>query len=497
MNSKITYLDNGCIVQGTFYSIADLRDLYCVQNISQYDMASLFGVGRSTIIELFRRFNISKDSEQAKVNRKQGLLKKYGVDSAMKVPEIAKKSHEILCQKYGDKGPLGNAEVRQKSKETMLSRYGVQFPSQSPDIISEKQQKYKQVYGVDNHWQLHINHYDIWSDPARLEQYLRQLSQKPTYAELAEFFNVDRTGINAKILKLNLTKYIDIRPAYSKYEKEVVDYLKSTCGLTDCDIQCNVRGLLPNPTQEIDIYIPSKKIGIEFNGDYWHCDLFYNDHGGRSTYHQDKSLGAERVGIFLFHIFEYEWLLPEKRANILNRLCTLFGYNQIKIPARKCLVVELTRAQKKNFLSQYHIQGNDRSAKYFGLEYNGEIVACMTFGRSKFVGYDWELSRFCNKHNTIVQGGASKLFAYFISTLSPGSSIVSYNDITKTRGDIYRILGFQLKSVNQPNYVWINFHNHDIRSRYQEQKAGENARMVKAGYHRLCDCGTKTWVYNV
>jgi len=28
-----------------------------------------------------------------------------------------------------------------------------------------------------------------------------------------------------------------------------------------------------------------------------------------------------------------------------------------------------------------------------------------------------------------------------------------------------------------------------------KQSAGENKRMHDLGYHKLCDCGTKTWVY--
>lgn len=105
------------------------------------------------------------------------------------------------------------------------------------------------------------------------------------------------------------------------------------------------------------------------------------------------------------------------------------------------------------------------------------------------------MSRFCNLHGYCVRGGASKLFKYFVDQLKAGDTISSYNDITKTKGDIYKILGFQCVSINQPNYVWINFNTSDIRTRYQEQTAGEVKRMHDAGYHRICDCGTKTWVY--
>ena len=54
---------------------------------------------------------------------------------------------------------------------------------------------------------------------------------------------------------------------------------------------------------------------------------------------------------------------------------------------------------------------------------------------------------------------------------------------------------FECASINEPNYWWVNFDTMDIRSRYQEQEAGEVERMHSQGYHRICDCGTKTWVY--
>ena len=159
---------------------------------------------------------------------------------------------------------------------------------------------------------------------------------------------------------------------------------------------------------------------------------------------------------------------------------------------------ELGVSERSDFLNLNHIQGNCGSSISYGLRYQGELVACMCFSHPKSEKYTWELSRFCTKRGTTVQGGASKLFKEFIKrNLSAGDTVSSYNDITKTKGDLYRILGFELISINSPNYVWINFTTKDVRTRYQEQEAGEVERMHSLGYHRVCDCGTKTWVYTV
>ena len=53
---------------------------------------------------------------------------------------------------------------------------------------------------------------------------------------------------------------------------------------------------------ELDIYIESKKVAIEYNGLYWHS------HTGRSsTYHSNKTTAAIKKGITLIHVFEDEW----------------------------------------------------------------------------------------------------------------------------------------------------------------------------------------------
>ena len=120
----------------------------------------------------------------------------------------------------------------------------------------------------------------------------------------------------------------------------------------------------------------------------------------------------------------------------------------------------------------------------------------MCFGHSKYKKYSWELTRLASLKNIVVQGGASKLFNYFVQNkMQTGENVVSYNDITKTKGNIYQILGFTCISVNAPNYWWVNIKKKEVRTRYQEQAAGEVQRMHDAGYIRICDCGTKTWVY--
>ena len=406
---------------------------------------------------------VKKESFMNKI--KQTKLERYGNEFYLNITQIK----QTIFNKYGSSSYLNS----KKRINNNLGRFGVKFPEQK-----------------------NISHYDIWSDNEKFCKYLDD-NPNQTYKELSTFFNVDRTTINQKVLDLGLQDYIQYLSGSSNYEYEIKDFLISECNITEEEIEMHNRTVL-RPL-EIDIYIPSKNIGIEFNGDYWHCDIHekFQDHGGRSTYHQRKSLQAEEKGIFLFHIFEYEWNNPIVQSNIKNRLKTLLNSNGVRIPARKCIVREISKEQKKEFLNVNHIQGNDRSSVYYGLFYQDELVSCMTFTKPKNTQYTWELSRFCNKHDCIVQGGASKLFKHAVKNMNYGDTIVSYNDITKTSGKIYKTLSFSCISINNPNYIWMNFTTGDIRTRYQEQASGEVDRMHKLNYHRICDCGTKTWLYKV
>lgn len=490
MNQKVKYKENGFFIKEQWYDLEDIKQKYLFQNMSQVDMCHFLGINRGLLTTIINHYQLFKDKQLVKNNRIQGIVNKYGVDSVMKLAKYQQKSQQAIMDKYGYKSPLCNPDCNAKAKQTMVQRYGVEQPSCSTHIINKRKENYYKKHGVYSHCQQNINNFEIWSDNTKLESFLNSLCEKPSYTELANYFAVDRTAVNNKILSLGLEDLIDTHPGHSAYEEEIVKFLEEN---NIVNYKRNSREELGG--KEIDIYLPDYKLGIEFNGNYWHSDIYKTDHCGRSLYHQEKSLLAETKGIFLFHIFEYEWDDPVKRENIKSRLKAILGVNAIKIPARNCNVVELTKKQKKEFLDKNHIQKNDHSTKQFGLIYKNELVACMTFVHPKNNKYTWELTRFCNKHNCVVQGGASKLFKYFVNSLNIGDTISSYNDITKTKGTLYKNLGFNCVSINPPNYIWFNFDSGDIRSRYQEQAAGENKRMQQAGYHKICDCGTKTWVY--
>lgn len=95
----------------------------------------------------------------------------------------------------------------------------------------------------------------------------------------------------------------------SKPEKEIVSFIKTFYG---GKVKENVRSVIY--PYELDIYLPSKKLAVEYCGLYWHCDL----NGKNKYYHFNKMNRCAEKGIRLVTIFEDEYL--ENKEMVLDRI---------------------------------------------------------------------------------------------------------------------------------------------------------------------------------
>ena len=163
---------------------------------------------------------------------------------------------------------------------------------------------------------------------------------------------------------------------------------------------------------ELDIYIPEKKLAIEFDGLFWHSDANSNI---TKNYHLNKTELCEKQGIQLIHVFEDEWI--EKRNIVKSRIKNLLGIYDKTIFARKCEIKEVDPKESKQFQDENHIQGNVNAKIHLGLYFNDKLIALMTFGKCRFdKKHEWEMLRFCNKLDHHIPGSASKLLKYFEKT---------------------------------------------------------------------------------
>lgn len=273
--------------------------------------------------------------------------------------------------------------------------------------------------------------------------------------------------------------------------KDLCDYILSING---DKVECNTRNII-SPS-ELDVYLPERSIAVEFNGNYWHSELYKDKY-----YHINKTIDCMQKGIRLIHIFEYEWLEENNKERLKKYLSSILGSNKTTIYARNTVVKEIDNDAYINFTKINHLQGEANASVRLGLFSKNELLGVMSFGSPRFNGnYQYELIRLCWKESTSVVGGAEKLFKYFITRYNP-KSIITYCDLSKFTGDVYKRLGFSELGITEPNYVWVSRDNKDVLSRYMTQKKKlvelgfgymdqtENDIMHNLGYHKVYDCG--------
>ena len=284
-----------------------------------------------------------------------------------------------------------------------------------------------------------------------------------------------------------------------KQQKELFDFISSNTNEV-CIPAC--RNIIFNDTNgrglELDTYIPSLNLAFEYDGLYWHSDL--NMGILAENYQKIKTIKCFEKGIRLIHIFEDEWFFKKDivKSKIIHILNESKGK---KIFARNCKVSEISTKDKNNFLSKFHLQGEDKSKIKLGLFLDKELVSVMTFSSGNIAkgninkGYtSWELSRYASNDNFIVVGGAGKLLEFFKKNYT-WIVIHSFADARWSDGNLYRKLGFELDYITPPEYWYVKgnkrFHRYNLRKTVDEKNLLDPEWVLrhKQGYGRIWDCG--------
>jgi len=449
------------------------------------------------------------NNDVLKQKAKQTCLKKYGTEYAMNNKEFQHKIRKTFQKKYNSNSPFGSKEIRKNISKILLDKYGYDNPSNISEFKEKRRLTFIKKYGVDN--------------PSKLQK----IKDRIKNIHLTNFYNNTLQKFKYKPL-FTLNEYLGSLLSYkwecnkcghifeskfqngytlhcpkceplpkSIFQHEILLFLLKYVN----DIKQNSREILDSK-KELDFYIKSKNVGIEFNGNYWHSEL----NGKDKNYHLNKTNECDQKNIRLIHIFEDEWRLKENIVK--NRLKNILDLTKYHIFARNCIVKEIDTQLKNKFLDKYHIQGDDKSKIKLGLFYKNRLVSIMTFCQLRIalgqnhIENQWELSRFATINNFNVIGGASKLLTYFIKNYNP-KEIISYADRRWSNGNLYYKLGFKLDHISSPNYWYLNQHNFLKRShrfnfrkdrlpllleKFDPQKT-EWENMQNNGYDRIWDCG--------
>lgn len=259
--------------------------------------------------------------------------------------------------------------------------------------------------------------------------------------------------------------------------------------------------------KEIDIWLPEFNIGIEFHGLFWHT----TDRVGKL--HKEKWQLAQKADIRLVQIFEDEWL--NKQNIVKARLLAFIGKAE-KRDARKLELCTVQWKDAKEFLISTHIQGAGPVGTAYGLYEDEALVAVATFGRSRSGAMtgakkegEYEVLRYASTGT--VRGGFTRLFAAFLKDAQP-EKVISYCDLRYGTGGLYKVAGFELDSVTEPDYWWVPIGRVERVSRYAVQKhkmantshplnefysATKTEAQIceEAGWERIHGVGNQRWVW--
>lgn len=304
--------------------------------------------------------------------------------------------------------------------------------------------------------------------------YMNEFKNKYPNAKLLSDEMVEQVKKDMKLGNLTVSKNRFI----SSYEKEISEYLNELGVEHDANRQILIG-------KEIDILIPSKKIGIEFNGLKWHSENFGKKD---KNYHLNKTLMCNEKGYGLLHIFEDEYV--NHKDIVLARIKHILGedYDLIKVQGRKTEIKEISNIIAKEFLEKYHLEGFQKSNVYVGGFYKDELIAVMTFKNDES---SWEITRCVSNYHYLCQGVGGKIFSYFTRKYKP-SDVFVFADRRWTLwhdDNLFIKLGFKLEETMPPRYT---YYNEKINKYKRMNKVNEIAEF---GYDKIWDCGIFKYVW--
>jgi len=281
-------------------------------------------------------------------------------------------------------------------------------------------------------------------------------------------------------------------PKSSVAEREIFDFVNSL-GLET--LSGDRSAISP---KELDVYVPSRKLAIEYNGLYWHSAATHSD----PEKHCLKKLDAcTNAGISLFSIYEDEW--RDKRELIQCMIRHRLGKTTSRFYARKLQLREVPSPIARKFFDENHLEGYVKSVVVFGLYHEDELLAAMTLRTAFHRQYKdyYEVGRSCCKMDVSISGWLGKLSKHALkyATQFGRLGLITYVDGRVGMGSGYQNAGWQLlKQSTGPRFWWTDFvHRYDRFSVRANSALGVTQKQaaIDAGVVPIWGCSNSLWQY--
>lgn len=239
--------------------------------------------------------------------------------------------------------------------------------------------------------------------------------------------------------------------------------------------------------KELDFYIPSLNLAIEYCGLRWHSELFLP-----STYHLKKLEWCKSKNVSLITIFEDEWL--NRRPQLENFLISKFGVTKL-VYARKTSVSKIDSYKAREFINKHHIQKPASHSHYYGLSFGNSLVMVLAIGvHHRSTSRDILVQRVCSAYGVTVVGGLSKLMNFALQNLGL-TEIATFADRRYSEGNAYHKVGFKLEEILPPDYSYVKsvrrYSKQSLRLKDHEKALNKTEKELRQeqGYSRIYDCG--------
>lgn len=265
----------------------------------------------------------------------------------------------------------------------------------------------------------------------------------------------------------------------SSGEKDLADFVLSLCD--EDDVVFNGRKILSG--QELDIYIPSKKIAIEYNGLYWHSEKFKE-----KRYHYNKWKTCQEKGVELISIWEDDW--ENRESAVKHMLKKKMGFLEQKERINPTVDIrEIERQEKKSFTEKYSIAKIPLVSRDFGVFQDDELLAVFSLsllnGKTtvNFGSYAEKCDMsFCSSDiMNFVKDYARKENVKEISVV-----------IDNSFSDMKKILD---RDFNTVTYLDLNFSYIVQKKRVSRSSSRKFTEEEKSNLLKIYDCGTTKYSY--
>ena len=391
---------------------------------------------------------VSKD-EAVKQKKIETARRNYGVDCHLQAEAVKKQIAQTNLKRY------------EKVIATMKERYGCEYSSQSPEI------KKKLIRSNRINWR-------EWNIKRLLENHVEVLASEEEYVSSGQIRckcllcgrEFETEGRNYRDIACPDCNSGKEGTTWSRPEKEIAAFIRNA--FPGLEVLENVRSIIC--PQELDIYVPDAGLAIEFNGIYWHSDVFKDE-----MYHLNKSLKCLDRGIRLIHIFEWEWDLCQDGIKnlIVGALNDGLGHelneNAEKYEIRPASYEECCDFVGKNGI----VDMPEKMTCGRKIVIDGAIAGIAAWN-------DGCLECLClNGSRMIDEDALKKLLCSY-----NGDSFIYSCDLAKESVDKICGLGFAVKEQLQPKSIYIKGNDVEYDSCFNDDEMKNN------GWYRLYDCGT-------